>query len=361
MTPGRRVRAALTVYVSVLLVGFVGYQVLEKVSPLDALYMTVITITTVGFREVVDLDAGGKIFTILLIAAGVTSVTYAALSAAEFVIEGHFRRIIERRRMDRRIAQLNQHIIVCGFGRVGRHLADELAREAVPFVIVDENEEKIEEVAAREFLHVEGDATEEHVLEGAGLQRARALVACVNTDADNVLVTLTAKGLRPDCFVIGRIKADENEAKMHRAGADRVIAPSTIGGRRIAHILTRPVVADFLDQVAGHGGLEYSFEEIPVVSGGALDGATLRDAAVREQWGCTVLGVRHAEEGKLDTHPSPETVLHGGDVLVVIGTEADVTAMRELFRVPDRRPGPVSAGAELIPPALRRPERPRGG
>lgn len=332
MDPTRRVRIALSLYGFVVVVGFVGYQILGDLGPLDALYMTVITVTTVGFQEVADLDAPARIFTILLIVAGVASATYAALSAAEFLVEGHLRRIIERRRMDRQIAALEGHVIVCGYGRVGRHLCAELDREDVPFVVVDDDDDKIEEVVERGYLHVQADATEEHTLEEAGLERADAVVACVNTDADNVLIVLTAKGMQPELTVIGRIKADENEAKMRRAGADRVIAPSTIGGRRIAQLLTRPVVSDFLDLVGGPGSLEYSFEEIPVRTGGPLDGRTLREAGIRENYGCTVLGIRHAHERLVDTHPEAESELHAGDILVVIGGEEDVANMRARFR-----------------------------
>lgn len=332
METGRRVRIALTLYAGVAVVGFIGYLLLEDLSPLDAIYMSVITITTVGFREVTELDAPGRIFTIVLIVAGVATATYAALSAAEFLIEGHFRRIIERRRMDRSIAELDGHVIVCGYGRVGRHLCEELAREEVAFVVIDDDDEKIEEIAARGFLHVQGDATEEHALEDAGLHRAQAVVACVNTDADNVLIVLTSKGMRPELTVIGRIKADENEAKMRRAGADRVIAPSTIGGRRIAQLLTRPVVSDFLEAVGASGGLEYSFEEIPVHPGGPFEGRSLRDAAIRERYGCTVLGIRHSHEQVVDTHPTAETELHAGDILIVIGSEDEVAEMRARLR-----------------------------
>lgn len=332
MSPVRRVRMALTAYLLVLLIGVFGYQVLQNVSFLDALYMTIITVTTVGFREVVEPDGIGKVFTILLIVGGVASATYAAFSLGEFVVEGHFRRIIERRRMERKIADLDQHVIVCGFGRVGRHLAAELLREGVPFVVVDDNDEKIEEVESLDYLFVNGDATEEHVLEEAGLDAASAVVACVNTDADNVLITLTAKGMRPPLTVVARVKADENEAKLLRAGADRVIAPSTIGGKRIAQLLTRPVVADFLELVGAAGGLEYSFEEVPVKEGSELDGSTLREAAIRERFGCTVLGIRHTDQEKVDTHPSAETELQAGDVLIVIGSEEDVAGMRARFR-----------------------------
>lgn len=317
-------------FVLVLFVGFLGYQMVEGTGPLDALYMTVITITTVGFREVVEMGPGGKVLTMGLIGAGVVTVTYAAFTTAEYVVEGHLRDELERRRMDRGISNLRDHTIVCGFGRVGRHLAATLERDGSPFVVVDNDEEKLEDVTSHGYLRVRGDATEEHVLAEAGMPRAAALVACVNTDADNVLVTLTAKGMNPNCVVIARVKADENERKLHRAGADRVISPSTIGGRRIAQILTRPTVADFLDGIAG-GATDYTLEEVTVESGGELDGLTLREAGIRERFHCTVLALRHASNQHLDSHPAPSARLVVGDVLVVMGSEDDVVALREHY------------------------------
>lgn len=326
----RRLRIAFAIFGAVVISGFVGYQIVEDLGPLDALYMTVITITTVGFREVVELSAAGKILTIGLIVAGVSSVSYGALAAAEFVVEGHLRRHLEGRRMDRAIDRLNGHIIVCGFGRVGRHLALTLHRENEAFVVVEEDEAKSAELSDLGYLHIHGDATEEHVLLEAGLQRARAVVACVNSDADNVLLTITVKGLTEDCVVIARVKADENERKMHRAGADRVISPSTIGGRRIAQVLTRPAVADFLEGVGGTA-VDYTLEEVPVLANGELVGVSLRDAAIRKRFACTVLAVRPAGASELDSHPSADAPLRVGDVLVVMGSEEDVTRMRQFY------------------------------
>lgn len=314
----------------VLVTGFVGYQVLEDLGPLDALYMTVITISTVGFREVAELGAPGRVLTMALIGSGVFTFTYAAYTAAEYVVDGHLRQELERRRMERAISDLTDHTIICGYGRVGRHLAATLERDGAAFVVVDEDPVQIDEAADRGHLFVSGDATAEDVLLEAGIDRAAALVACVNTDADNVLVTLTAKGMAPGCTVIARAKADENESKLHRAGADRVILPSTIGGRRIAQILTRPAVADFLDGIAG-GATDYTLEEVPVRSGGELDGVSLREARIRERFHCTVLALRHAGDHRLDSHPAPSTPLQDGDVLVVMGSDEDVTALREHY------------------------------
>lgn len=326
----RRLRIAIAAFVAVLLVGFIGYQVIEGLSPLDSLYMTIITVTTVGFREIADPSTAGKILTIGLIVAGVGSASYAAVTAAEFVVEGHLRRFIERRRMQRGIERLDGHVVICGFGRVGRHLADALAEDGAPFVVVENDPAKLDVLESLEYLHVEGDATEEIILEDAGIERARSVVAAVHGDADNVLITLTAKGLNPAATVIARAKADETEGKLKRAGADRVILPATIGGRRIAQILTRPVVADFLDGI-GAGATDYTLEEVPIEEGSELADRTLRQAAIRERYGCSVLAIRHGNETQLDTHPSADTVLEPGDVIVVVGSEDEVLSMRRQF------------------------------
>lgn len=327
----RRLRIALSFFFGVLVVGVLGYRVLLALGWGDSLYMTVITISTVGFEEVVSLTPPAELFTIVLIVAGVGSASYSALSAVEVVVEGHLRHELERRRMDRKIRRLQGHVIVCGYGRVGRHVALSMAQErGTPFVVVDSHEPHTDLMRDDGCLFVLGDATAEHVLEEAGLSRARALVACVNSDADNVLIVLTSKGLRPALTVVARAKADENEPKLRRAGADRVISPTTIGGRRIAQILTRPVVADFLDGL-GAGGIEYTLDEVPVREGSQLAGATLEGAALRERYRCTVLAVHHAEGGWLDTHPEPDSLLQAGDVLVVMGGDDDVHIMRDRF------------------------------
>lgn len=325
----RRLRIVGVAFGLVLVAGVLGYQLLEGMSLGDALYMTVITVSTVGFGEVVALDTPGRVLTVALIVGGVGSASYAALTAAEFVVEGHLGRYIERRRMERNIDRLSDHVIVCGHGRVGRHLVAGLLEEDQDHVVVENDDDKLEEVERRGVLWVEGDATQEQVLVAAGVERARALVATVRTDADNVLITLTAKGLSPGIDVVARAKEDENESKLRRAGADRVILPSTIGGRRIASLLTRPVLADFLEGL-GVGGTDIVFDEVPVLAGGDLDGRTLREAGVRDRWGTTVLAMRHPGD-RMDTHPSPDQPLQAGDTLVVMGGDDEVAAMREHY------------------------------
>ncbi len=322
----RRLKIIGVMFGLILVAGVIGYQLVSDMSFDQALYMTVITVSTVGFREVTELDGAGRMLTVALILGGVSSVSYAAITVAEFVVEGHLGRYIERRRMERNIERLHGHVVVCGFGRVGRHLSAALEEDGVDHVVVEVDEEKLRYLESHGMLWIDGDATQEDVLEACGLDRASALVACVNTDADNVLITLTSKGISPSTTVIARAKQDENEQKLRRAGADRVILPSGIGGRRIASLLTRPVVSDFLEGL-GVGATDLVLEEIPVRADGDLAGRTLREAGVRDRWGTTVLAVRHPD-ARMDTHPGPDLVLEPDDVLVVMGGNDEVHSMR---------------------------------
>lgn len=327
MQPLRRLLLALASFAFVVVGGTVGYVVLEGVSWLDALYMTVITVSTVGFREAFPLDDAGRILTMFVVVLGLGSLTFATVTAIEFLVEGHLRDILGRRAMDRQLQRLDQHTIVCGFGRVGRHVARQLAEEGRPVVVVDPDRTRLAMADERGLLHLEGDAGAEEVLIRAGLERARSLVACTADDAENVLITLTAKGLNPSVFVIARLKSEENESKARRAGADRVIAPSVIGGRRIAALIARPYVVDFLDVVTHGSRLDLVLEEVDVRADSELVGQSLRGGTLRDRFGATVLAIRRAD-GSMDTRPQPDARIVEGDVLVVLGARDDLDRLQ---------------------------------
>jgi voltage-gated potassium channel len=320
----RRLLVALGLFACVIAGGTLGYVVLEDARVLDALYMTINAVATVGFVEAVQLDDSGRILTMLIIVLGLGSFSFAAASGIEFLLEGHLRNLLGRRRMERRLRDLHGHTIVCGFGRVGRTVADQLAEEGRAAVVVDVDPARLQLAAERHLPYVLGDATHDATLLAAGVGRARGLVACTADDAENVLVALTAKGLNRSVFVVVRLKDEGNESKARRAGADRVIAPAAIGGRRIAALLTRPFVVDFLDVVTHGSRLDLVIEEIAVGEGSRLADASLRDIQVRERYGVTVLAVRGAGQELTNTRPDPSTVLRAGDVLVVIGGRPDL-------------------------------------
>jgi voltage-gated potassium channel len=326
-SPTRRLLFATGLVFVLTLFGTVGYMLLGDAGLVDALYMTIITIAAVGYDETIELVGAARLFTLLIIVLGVGSITFLVVSGLDFVLEGHLEDLLGRRRMDRELARLEKHTIVCGFGQVGRHVALHLREEDEPVVVVDPAPDRVAAARAFDLLAVRGDATQEETLVGVNVGRASAVVACAHDDADNVLISLTAKGVNPDAFVVARIKRDENEAKVRRAGADRVIAPAAIGGRRIAALVTRPGVVDFLDVLTHGNEQDLMLEEVVVRADGPLDGRSLRDLQLRERHGVTVLAVR--EQGRTtNTRPEPDTVLHAGDLLVVLGGRAALSELR---------------------------------
>lgn len=320
----RRVRIAATLFAIVLVAGVVGYMLLTDASLLDAAYMTIITITTVGFGEIIELDATGRVFTMGLLTAGVGTVTYGAISGAEFLVEGHLGRYIERRRMHARINELDDHVIVCGYGRTGRQVVDRLQQDGLAHLVVENDRSKAPILEQAGTPYLIGDATEDSMLIEAGVERARAIVAAAHGDADNVMVSLSARGLAPNVTILARSRTVENEAKLHRAGANHVITPASIGGRRIAQLLARPTITAFLDRI-GDDGTDLTLEEVTVRP--EFGGCSLGEANLPGRFGCTVLAIHH-QGGALEVQPGLDSRLDTGDMLVVMGSEEDVTRLR---------------------------------
>lgn len=324
----RRLVRALVLLATILAGGTLGYMLLEKWPLLDSLYMTVITIATVGFREVRPLSDTGRLMTIGLILAGVGALGYSFGTIVEFMVEGHLRAILEGRRMQKRISELADHYIVVGIGRVGSVVAASLEEEGVPFVVVDSCEECRTAAEDRGWLFIHGDATSEEVLLQAGVKRAKGLVAAVDTDADNLFVVLTARMLNPDLFIVARSTSVASERKILSSGADRVITPNVIGGRRMAAMLLRPVVADYLDVVMHGDGLEYRLDAVRVRPASEVDGKTIREAQIREKTGAFLLAVRRG--GSLEANPGPDTRLAAGDELIALGTRDQLARLEQV-------------------------------
>ncbi|TDB39053.1 MAG: potassium channel protein [Actinobacteria bacterium] len=322
----RRVIIAASLLAAVLTVGTIGYQVLEGWGILDSLYMTVITIATVGYREVAPLSDAGRIFTIALIFAGVGGIAYSFGAIIEFMVEGHLRTLLEGRRMHKRISELSDHHIVVGIGRVGSVVARSFADEGVTFVVVDSCEECILAAEEAGWLFVRGDATDEAVLKEAGVERAKGLVTAVDTDADNLFVALTARSLNPSIYIVARSSSVVSEAKILRSGADKVLTPNVIGGRRMADMVLHPVVSDYLDVVTHGDEIEFRLDSLTVGASSALLGKSIREARIRDRTGAYILAVR-SPAGVLNTNPPAETVLAAGDELVVLGTRAQLATL----------------------------------
>ena len=320
-----RIRAALLGLLAVIIAGTIGYLVLGF-SFIDALYQTITTVTTVGFREVRPLGPGGKIFTILLILAGVGTALYAFSLILETLVEGHLRQHLERRRMEREISRMNGHTIVCGWGRVGRAATAYVIGQGGQVVVVDLDPDRIASIPHPALL---GDVTDDDVLRKAGIMRAASLVTAINTDAENVYVTLSARELRPDLVIVARARTDASEEKLLRAGATRVVNPQRIGGQRIAAAALQPNVVEFLDVVMHEGSLEFRLEEITVRARSRLAGRTLAECDVAGATGALVLALRDPD-GTFRTNPPGHALVEAGQILIAIGTMEQLAGLRRL-------------------------------
>lgn len=321
--PLRRIGRALTAFGLVLIAGTVGYVILGF-GVLDAVYQTVTTVTTVGFREVHSLTAAGQLFTIVLILLGVGTALYAFGVLLEAFIEGHLRQRMGRWRMDRQISRMSGHIIVCGWGRVGRASAQYLSSLGKPIVVVDRDPDRLQDL---EHPTVIGDVTDDRILEAAGIARASALITALDTDASNIYVTLSARVLGPKLVIIARARTEESKSKLLRAGATRAVNPQLIGGRRMAAFALQPHVSEFLDVVMHDETLDYRIEAVEITPTSPLVGRSLADAALRESTGALLLAIRSAT-GQFIGNPTRDTRLDPHTILIALGTSTQLEAVR---------------------------------
>ena len=322
---------AFVIFLVLILVGTAGYHILENMSFIDALYMTVITISTVGFGEVRPLSSAGRIFTILLILGGGGVVGFAVTVGVDYIMSGRLREYREKRRHARMQSELEHHVIICGYGRVGKNVTEELKEEEVPFIVIDIDPNEAAQAEEDGCLAVVGNAANETTLEEVGIARAKALVAAVNSDAENVFITLTARNLSEEIYIVARANYEDSTPKLLRAGANRTIMPYHISGKRIATTLIRPSVADFLDEVVHAGGLEMFLEEVLIEDGSALAQRTVAETQVRNQLGISILA-RRTPSGDFDPRVGPETILEPNGVLIVLGTREQLNEMMQLAR-----------------------------
>jgi voltage-gated potassium channel len=319
---------AATLLVAVTAVGVLGYRLLEGYAWLDALYMTVITLSTVGFQELRPLSPSGRIFTIALVAGGVGVAFYTAVAVVGQVVEGELRQLFGRKRMEKRIRSLSGHYVVCGFGRVGEIVCRELQIKPVPFVVIEQAPDRLLKAEEADCLVLRGDATDEPVLLTAGVPRARGLFATLPTDADNVFVTLTAKELNPALVVVARAETDRSDRALRRAGADTVISPYAMGGHRMAQAVLRPAVVDVIELATHHQSLELQLEEVGLPAGSPYEGVTLGDSELTSRLGVIVVAIKRAS-GPMVFNPAPAERLEAGDRLVAL---ADAGRLKALER-----------------------------
>jgi voltage-gated potassium channel len=318
-----RLKIGITAMIGVLAGGTIGFRLLEGWSWLLSLYMTVITISTVGYKEVGELSDLTRLFTIGLIFCGVGSIALVGSSALEWIIEQHTGQWGRRRSMNKLIHALKSHIIICGYGRMGRYVVRELQPHNTDFVIIDRDPAICELISEKGILSVQGDATDESVLETAGIQKASALVAALTTDADNLFLTLTAHGVRQDLKIIVRAGEQSSHAKFLRAGATRVVSPYAIGADHIVQLLLRPRVVDFVELVTRQGAIGLNIDQIELKPDSPLCGKTLAGSRARQTLGRMILVIKK-KNGETIFDPAPDTLLETDDVLITVGRGGQV-------------------------------------
>lgn len=311
----------------VVVSGTIGYAAVEGWPLFDSLYMTVITLTTIGYQELKPLSQAGRAFTLGLVFVGIGVFAYAVNNGIRIVFEGEFQRLLGRRKLERRLLAMKDHYIVCGYGRMGKIICRELKGRGVPLVVVEVRAE--ERDADDDTIVITGDATKDENLVAAGIERARGLISVLSTDADNLFVVLSARGLNPNLFIVARAGEEGSEQKLLRAGANRVISPYHIGGLRIAHTILKPAVVDFLEFATRSGNLELQLEEIVVREGSRLAGKTLGSCGLGRDLGVMVVAIATAE-GEMKFTPLGDTVISPGDKLISIGEQKGLEELERL-------------------------------
>jgi voltage-gated potassium channel len=314
----RQFQLAVGLLAVVIAAGTAGYVAIEGWSAWDAFYMTIISVTTVGYREVHDLSRAGQAFTSVLLIFGVGTAFYAFTLVAAGVIESRLHPRIQEKRRARMIDRLTDHFILCGAGRIGLIIAEEFRRQDVPFVVIDRDQGAVQAVLERGDLAVEADASREDILTRLRIDRARGLIAALGSDAENVYTILTARGLRPDLFIIARADSDDASRKMLRAGANRVVSPYQIGATQMAQTALRPAVVDFVELATSSENLELAMEQVSIGPESALSGRSIVDSNLRQRFGVIVVGIQR-DDGKMEFNPAPDAVMCSGDQLVVLG------------------------------------------
>ncbi|RLG36425.1 potassium channel family protein [Candidatus Alkanophaga liquidiphilum] len=323
----RRVKISILILSLVLLVGCVGFHIIEKVDFLTSAYWTVATVTTVGYGDITPQTRAGMIFALLLMTFGVGAILYALTTFIEMMVEGHLREMMRMGMREREIKKMHGHIIVCGYDRIGRKVVEEFRARGERVVIIDKREEAFRGIYEPDVPFIVGDARKEEILERAGVKRAKGLITTLHEESDNLLVVLNAKDLNPNIRIVSR--ADDEEGRKHllKAGAERVILPEALCGVRMARAILHPGVCDFID--LSFAGEDVVIEEFEVSERSKVASSTIRESKIREKTGAMVVALKRG--GTLLTNPSPDTKILAGDVLIVIIGKDEIKAIKDLL------------------------------
>jgi len=328
---GSRVYTALTLVTIAVITGIVGYMLIEGMSFLEAFYMTIITISTVGFGEVRTLSDEGKLFTIFLIAGNIGIFTYSITTISAYLFDGELRKIYKRIKVKNDISKLSNHVIICGYGRNGKQAANELESHKIPYVIIENKETTTKELIEAGILVIHGDATEDENLVSANIDTARALISCLPTDADNVFVVLTARRMNSKLQIISRATMDSSEQKLHTAGADNVIMPEKIGGAHMASLVSKPDIMEFIDIITGQGDTSIAVEEIAYDS---LDkkykNKTIRELDVRNKTGANIIGYKKPN-GQYIINPDADMIINEKCKIIALGNIEEIESLRRIY------------------------------
>jgi voltage-gated potassium channel len=317
----------ILIFLVLLLSGIFGYMWIEGWDLLDSLYMTIITISTVGYGEVHEIGPGGRVFTVLLIIFGVSIITYMVSLVVETLIAGEIRSVLGRRKVGKRIKSLRDHYIICGYGRIGSIICKELTHKAIPLMVIEKDGQVLDQLEQDKILYMDGDATNEETLLEAGIEKAKGLVTVVSSDAENVYICLTARGLNPRLYVLSRAEDEASERKLVRAGANKVILPYMLGGRRMVQAIIRPTVSDFLESAVHDQSFELEIEEITVGKDSRLVNQTLVDSGIRQDMDIIIIGIKE-KAGTMVFNPSSQTKIQSHDILIAMGRNKDLENLR---------------------------------
>jgi voltage-gated potassium channel len=314
-----------------LLVGTVGYHFLEGLSYFESLYLTVITLSTVGYGDFKPATDQGRFFTMVLILGGVFTFLYAVTEIIRSVVSGELRDVLGRQQMERNLAALRNHLIVCGFGRMGKLVCREFAKQRMPFVVIERRQELLDEFDVPHGIPLHGDATSDEVLKRAGIERARALVTVAASDADNLYITMSARLLNERLFIVARAEEGESDQKLRRAGANRVVSPYQIGGSRVAQAVLRPTVVDFLELATETEHVDLQIEETQLAAGSPLVSSTLKDSRLRQDLGVIIVAIKK-RGGQMVFNPPRDALLEAGDILIGIGDREHLVRLEALAK-----------------------------
>ncbi|MGO9013441.1 MAG: potassium channel family protein [Dissulfurispiraceae bacterium] len=311
----------------IVAIGTAGFIIIERWNFLDALYMTIITLTTVGYAEVHNLSSEGRIFNIFLIIGGVGTVFYALSTGAKVVLEGELQDMFGRNRLEKKIRDLHDHYIICGYGRMGRIICRELNAKGEKFIVIEKNPNKLHE--KDNILIVEGDATQDAVLIDAGIEKAKGLITVLPTDAENLFVVLSARGLNPQLLIVARAGEEGSGRKLLRAGADRVTSPYHIGGLHIAHTILKPAVVDFIEFATQSGNIDLQMEEVSISEGSRLVGVTLDEGGIGRDLGIIIVAIRKSS-GEMKFNPTSQNIIEAGDTLIALGEVPKLRVLEDI-------------------------------